>query len=64
MVYQNDINKYKSLHTNNKKFFDKINFMEEQIKHSFFNIKIYKKYEDKDEEDSENNSSDSSSSSN
>jgi serine/threonine protein kinase len=60
----NDINKYKSLHTNNKNFFDKINFMEEQIKHSFFNIKIYKKYEDKDEEDSENNSSDSSSSSN
>ena len=46
-----------------KNFFDKINFMEEQIKHSFFNIKIYKKYEDKNEEvDSENNSSDSSSS--
>jgi serine/threonine protein kinase len=60
----NDINKYKSLYTNNKNFFDKINFMEEQIKHSFFNIKIYKKYEDKDEEVSENNSSDSSSSSN
>ena len=58
-----DINEYKILYNNNKIFFDKINFMEEQIKHSFFNIKIYKKYEDKNEEvDSENNSSDSSSS--
>jgi len=58
----NDINNYKNLNKN-KYFIDKINFMEVQIKHSFFNI-IYTGYEDKneveEEEESDNNSNESS----